>query len=86
MTVTIEIPPEREGPLKNYAESRKMTLEQLFLDMAERLIVPQGSVAHLQRTNPEEWKRRFHEWVDSHDPKTAALSDEAMSRESIYPD
>lgn len=44
------------------------------------------SMAHLQRTNPQEWARYFDAWVDSHDPDTPVLSDEAMSRESIYPD
>jgi hypothetical protein len=44
------------------------------------------SLARLQKTNPEEWVRRFNDWVDSHDPNTPVLSDEAMSRDSIYPD
>jgi hypothetical protein len=47
---------------------------------------PAGSIAHLQRTNPKEWARQFREWCDSHDPNLPVLSDEAMSRESIYPD
>jgi hypothetical protein len=44
------------------------------------------SIAHLQKTNPQEWARQFRAWADSHDPNTAVLTDEAMSRESIYPD
>jgi hypothetical protein len=47
---------------------------------------PPESIAHLQRSNPKEWARRFDEWVSSHDPNLPVLSDEAMSRESIYPD
>src|SRR5580658_7408833 len=45
-----------------------------------------ASIAHLQKTDPQEWTRQFDAWVDSHDPNTPVLSDEAMSRESIYPD
>jgi hypothetical protein len=45
-----------------------------------------ASIAHLQKTDPQEWARQFDAWVDSHDPNTPVLSDEAMSRESIYPD
>jgi len=45
-----------------------------------------ASIAHLQRSNPKEWVRRFDEWVSSHDPNLPVLSDEAMSRENIYPD
>jgi hypothetical protein len=34
----------------------------------------------------EEWLAEFHEWIDSHSWQTVVLSDEAMSRDSIYPD
>jgi hypothetical protein len=34
----------------------------------------------------EKWIDRFHAWVDSHAWQTVVLSDEAMSRESIYQD
>lgn len=44
------------------------------------------SIAHLQKTDPKEWARQFDAWVNSHDPNTPVLSDDAMSRESIYPD
>jgi hypothetical protein len=35
---------------------------------------------------PEEWVRQFDAWVDGHDRTTPLLSDEAISRDSIYPD
>ena len=34
----------------------------------------------------EEWKRELHEWITSHSAATPLLSDEAISRESIYRD
>ena len=34
----------------------------------------------------EEWSRAFHAWADSHPTDTPLLSDEAISRESIYGD
>jgi hypothetical protein len=34
----------------------------------------------------EEWIAKFHAWVDSHAGQTVVLSDEAMSRDSIYGD
>jgi hypothetical protein len=34
----------------------------------------------------EEWSRRLHAWADSHPTDTPLLSDEAISRESIYGD
>jgi hypothetical protein len=36
--------------------------------------------------SPEEWKKMFHAWLDSHDPNLPVLSDEALRRESIYED
>ncbi len=36
--------------------------------------------------SPEEWVRQFHAWAESHDRTMPLLSDEAISRENIYPD
>ena len=85
MTVTLEFSPESEAALKAQAQARGLTLEQWLLELAGEH-APPPSIAHLQRTNPEEWGRQFDEWVNSHDPGLPVLSDEAMSRESIYPD
>jgi len=62
-----------------------MSVEQWLLELAEQ-IAPSTSITHLQKTNPKEWARKFHEWAESHDRTTPLLSDEAISRESIYPD
>jgi len=56
-----------------------------MLELADQSVQP-VSIAHLRRTDPEEWGRQFRAWADNHDPKIPVLSDEAMSRESIYPD
>ena len=40
---------------------------------------------HFQLTStPEEWIKAFREWAESHRHNTPHLSDEAISRESIY--
>jgi hypothetical protein len=85
MTVTIHLPPEKEAAFQAQAQARGLSLEQWMLEVADQSVHP-VSVAHLQRTNPKEWARYFDAWVNSHDPNTPVLSDEAMSRESIYPD
>ena len=36
--------------------------------------------------SPDEWKKMFHAWLDSHDPNIPVLPDEALRRESIYED
>jgi hypothetical protein len=85
MTVTFTLPPEKEAAFKAQAQARGLSVEQRMLELADQS-VPPASVAHLQRTDPEEWARQFRAWADSHRPDIPVLSDEAMSRESIYPD
>jgi len=86
MTLTIELPPDKEAAFQAEAQLRGLSVEQWLLQIAEQHVRPVESIAHLQRTDPKEWARRFRAWADSHDPNTPVLSDEAMSRESIYPD
>jgi len=52
-----------------------------FLQLSE---IPKSS--HFQETaSPQEWNHAFTEWIDSHkDMNLPSLSDEAISRESIY--
>ena len=85
MTVILNLPPEKEAIFKAQAQACGLSLEQWMLDVANQHVKP-VSIAHLQKTNPQEWARHFDAWVDSHNPNTPVLSDEAMSRESIYPD
>jgi len=85
MIVTLDLPPEREAALKTQAKARGLSLEQWLMEMTEQL-APSGSISHLQKTNPKEWMRQFRSWAESHDRTTPPLSDEAVSRESIYPD
>ena len=75
ITASVFVNDDEPGLLEDY----KRWLEQL----AGQHVQP-VSIAHLQKTNPREWARQFDAWVNSHDPKTPVLSDEAMSRESIY--
>ena len=85
MNVTIELSDEKAAALKAQAEAQGLTVERWLAQIAEQH-VPPVSIAHLQKTNPKEWGRQFDAWVDSHDPNTPVLSDEAMSRGSIYPE
>jgi len=84
-TVTINLPEQQIDVLTAKAAAQGLTLEGWFQKVAEQE-VPSSSIAHLQKTNPREWARQFDAWVDSHDPNLPVLSDEAMGRDSIYPD
>jgi hypothetical protein len=87
MNLTIELSDEKAAVLRAQAAAHGLTVERWVEQIAEQHAeVRPTSIAHLQRTNPEEWARRFHEWAESHDRTTPLLSDEAMSRVSIYPD
>ena len=83
MNVTLEIPEDRAAVYLKQAADRGLTVERWLLDLADQQ-TPVASIAHLQRTNPKEWARQFHEWAESHDRNTPLLSDEAISRDSIY--
>jgi hypothetical protein len=85
MTVTLNLPPDKEAAFQAQAQARGLSLEQWILEIADQQVQP-VSIAHLQKTNPQEWARQFDAWADSHSPDIPVLSDEAMSRESIYPD
>jgi hypothetical protein len=85
MTVMIELSEEQAAALKAQAEAHGMTVESWLQNIAAQPVQP-ASIAHLQKTNPKEWMRQFRAWAESHDRTTPLLSDEAVSRESIYPD
>jgi len=83
MTVTIEFSDEKAAAVNAQAAALGLTVEEWLQQLAEQhATFP--SIVHLQKTDPEEWARRFHEWAESHDPNLPVLSDEDMSRESIY--
>jgi hypothetical protein len=87
MNLTIELSDEKAAALKAQAAALGLTVERWIEQLAERQAeTPPASIAHLQKTNPREWARQFHEWAESHDRTTPLLSDEAMNREAIYPD
>ena len=85
MNLTIALTEEQAAALKSQAEAQGLTVESLLQRIAEQH-APSRSIAHLQKTDPKEWARRFDAWMNSHDPNTPVLSEQAMNRESVYPD
>lgn len=85
MNVTIEIPEDRAARFQRQAQACGLTVDRWLLELAEQN-APAYSITGLQKTDPREWARQFRAWADSHNPAIPVLSDEAMSRESIYPD
>jgi hypothetical protein len=85
MTLTLELSPEREAALKAQAQARGMSVEEWLLELTKQTR-PAAARSLQDELTPEEWVRQFNAWVDGHDCTAPPLSDEAISRESIYPD
>lgn len=83
-TLRIDLSDQQAAVLTTKAKAQGLSLEDWLRRIAE-VEAASAAVVQLQR-NPGEWSRRFDELIDSQDPNTPVLSEEAMSRESIYPD
>jgi hypothetical protein len=80
MTVTLK--PDLEEELTARAQAEGLSTEEFVNRELEKLMTS----THLSsKVTPEERARRWQEWLNSHDYiKAPPLSDEAISRESIY--
>ena len=85
MTLTLELSPEREAALKAQAQTRGISVEEWLLELTKQTR-PAVARSLQDELTPEEWVRQFNAWVEGHDRTTPPLSDEAISRESIYAD
>ena len=81
MNVTLSLKPEVEKGLIVRARARGVSLDNYLQELVERDI----GVAVATGTSGEEKARAFVQWAKSH-RDTAPLSDEAISRASMYPD
>jgi hypothetical protein len=83
MTVTLDLKPEVEKHLKAEAKARGLSVETYILNVLEKEI-PDSEATFALTASPEEWIKTFREWVNTPRPEHPPLSDEAISRESIY--
>ena len=82
MTVTLELKPEVEERLETQARESGLSVKDYLEKTVEEMI----SVSELQPAKtPQERVRLWREFLNSHgDINAPPLSDEAISRESIY--
>ena len=79
MTITFELKPEVESRIAEQAASQGMSVETYIQSVLESLV----SVSIM--TPPQKRKQKFEAWLKTHSYINAPpLSDEAISRESIY--
>jgi hypothetical protein len=83
MTLKLNLPPEIEAGLIAQAQAEGLTLEQFINRTLEA--IAQVNTAPIPQSGSE-WERSFHAWVQSQPKDTPLLSDEAISRDSIYRD
>jgi hypothetical protein len=73
-------------------DEKTIELDEPVYDMQGRVevtlrpVAPSEQAPLCETLSPEEWKKMFHAWLDSHDPNLPVLPDEALRRESIYED
>lgn len=83
------LPQDLEDRIQEQARRAGISTEAWLRQQVERKEAEQyvPSATSLQdELTPEEWIRQFQEWAESHDRTTPLLSDDAISRENIYPD
>jgi hypothetical protein len=83
MTVTLELKPEVEERIVAEAKASGLSIEMYILSVLEKE-TSNGEANLALTTSPEEWKKAFLEWVRTERPAHPPLSDEGISRESIY--
>jgi hypothetical protein len=81
MTVTLELKPEVEERIVAEAKARGMSVEEYIQqELEDKSMAPDPSALPVS-----DWLQKWNEWLGSHDYiKAPPLSDEAISRESIY--
>jgi hypothetical protein len=82
MAMTIELKPEQERILQEaLRQGRFQSVEQALDEALHSIAVSSGGSPAL---SPSERAAAYRAWAASHPRTTPVLSDEAISRESIY--
>ena len=85
MTLTIDLPPALEVRLQEESAREGLPAEEYARKVLEERLLPGGVDVATGNGVNERRIPAFNEWVESHAGHSAPpLSDEAVSRESIY--
>jgi hypothetical protein len=79
MVVKLDLKPEVQAGLRAEAQARGLSLEEYLEQVVREHAINTPSYS------AEAWEKEFEAWVASF-PETRPLSEEALSRESMYPD
>jgi proteasome lid subunit RPN8/RPN11 len=84
--MTIQLNPEAEQPIGQAVQAGLIGNADDVLAIGVETIRQrlQSQAAPVSELHTEQWLREFKAWVHSHPTTTPLLSDEAVSRDSIY--
>jgi len=84
--MTIQLKPEHEQLIGQAIQAGLIRAADDVVDAGVETIRQrlEERLASNTAMNAEEWSRELHAWVHSHSTTTPLLSDEAISRDSIY--
>ena len=84
MAIVLELKTEVEARLTALAAAQGVFVEEYIQSFLESLASLDEEPSYESMTS-EQWIKGFEEWLDGHDYiKASPLTDEAISRESIY--
>jgi hypothetical protein len=81
MSITLHLDPDVENDLTLLAQERGLSLSEYLLEVVDR----EATRAKVSSMSGEEKAQAFLKWADSF-PDVPLLSDEAISRDNLYPD
>lgn len=84
MTITIDLPPEKEQRLRDMAQRAGVPVEEYVLDLVDKQ-APAAPVPELPEPR-DEWEEWLINFAKRHPPVERHLTDEDLSRENIYED
>jgi hypothetical protein len=84
--MTIQLKPEQEQVIGEAIRAGLLESPDAIIDVGVETIRRRLEARAETKTelSTEEWLREFDAWVESHSTTTPLLSDEAISRDSIY--
>ena len=84
MAITLILKPEIEAQLFAQAAAKGVSVEQYLQSWIETNLATEIEKPFYQTATTVEWVDAFTAWANSHSSDAPPLSDEAISRESIY--
>jgi hypothetical protein len=81
MPSVLEVQPDIAAKIAAQAAERGISVDAYLRYLVEE---QQEKTASQKALSPQEKAKLWREWAASHNPDTPLLSDEAISRESIY--